>query len=112
MARLLRKLAPAFERRLAASALAGSSKTICLNLYREAFDLRFEEGRLVAVEALGFRGGGNIRMPPLLLAPLLLGYKSRQELAQTYPDFSAGGEGQLWVDVLFPKMTSFIYTVY
>jgi GNAT superfamily N-acetyltransferase len=109
---LLRKLAPVFERRIAASSLAGLSKTVCLNLYREAFDLRFERGKLAAVEALGFRDGGHIRLPPLLLAPLLLGYKSRQELADTYPDFSAGGENQLLVEILFPKVESFIYTVY
>jgi len=112
VARLLRKLAPVFERRIAASPLAGLSKTVCLNLYREAFDLRFERGKLATVEALGFRDDGHIRLPPLLLAPLLLGYKSRQDLAQNYPDFSAWGENQLLVDILFPKVESFIYTIY
>jgi len=112
VARLLRKLGPVFERRLAASPLAGLSRTICLNLYREAFDLHFDHGTLLAVDPVGFRDGGTIRMPPLLLAPLLLGYKSRQELAQAYPDFGAGGEGQLLADILFPKLESFIYTVY
>jgi hypothetical protein len=112
VARLLRKLAPAFERRLAASPLAGLSKTISLNLYQEAFDLRFEAGKLLAVDAVGFRDGGTIRLPPFLLAPLLLGYKSRQELAQAYPDFSVWGEAQLLVDTLFPKLDSFAYTIY
>jgi predicted N-acetyltransferase YhbS len=112
VARLLRKLAPVFERRLAASSLAGLSRTVCLNLYREAFELRFERGRLAAVEALGFREGGQIRLPPSLLAPLLLGYQSRQELAQTYPDVLAWGEDQLLVDVLFPKVEAYIYSIY
>jgi hypothetical protein len=81
-------------------------------LYREAFDLHFERGKLAAVEALGFWDGGHIRLPPLLLAPLLLGYKSRQDLAQNYPDFSVWGENQLLVDILFPKVESYIYTIY
>jgi len=112
VARLLRKLSPLFEKRIATSPLAGLSKTVCLNLYREAFDLRFERGKLVAVEALGFRDGGQIRLPPSVLAPLLLGYKSWQELAQAYPDVLAWGEGQLWVELLFPKVESFIYPIY
>jgi GNAT superfamily N-acetyltransferase len=112
VARLLHKLGPVFERRLAATSLAGLTRTICLNLYREAFDLRFEGGKLLAVDAVGFRDGGTIRLPPLLLAPLLLGYKNRQELAQAYPDFSAGGQAQLLAEILFPKVESFIYTIY
>jgi hypothetical protein len=112
VARLLHKLGPVFERRLASSSLAGLSKTVCLDLYREAFELRFKGGKLLAVKSVGFRDGGDIRLPPLLLAPLLLGYKSRQELAQNYPDVSAWGEGQLLADTLFPKLNAFIYTVY
>jgi len=112
VARLLRKLAPVFERRIAASDLTGWTRTFTLSLYREAFELRFEEGKLAAVEALGFRGGAQVRMPPLLLAPLLLGYRSRKELAQAYHDFSAGGEWGHVVDVLFPKVSSYVYTIY
>ena len=65
------------------------------------------------VESLGFSDrGGCIRLPPLLLAPLLLGYRSYQELAQAHHDVSVGGELQYLVDVLFPKVSSFIYTIY
>lgn len=118
VARLLRKLGPVFERRLAASPLAGLSKTVCIDLYREAFDLQFEGGKLLAVEPAGSHGGVTqpqgipIRMPPPLLAPLLLGYRSSEELARTYPDFSADGEGQLLAETLFPRLASFIYTIY
>lgn len=109
---LLQKMASVFERRVADSLLVEATQAVCLNLYREAFDLHFERGRLAAVDALGFKDGGNIHIPPLLLAPLVLGYRSREELSHVYPDFSAWGEGQLWLDVLFPKMSSFIYTIY
>jgi hypothetical protein len=112
VARLLRKLAPLFERRIATSPLAGLSRKVCLNLYREAFGLHFREGKLAAVEALGFRDGGHIQLPPLLLVPLLLGYKSRQELAQNCLDFCVWGENRLLVDILFPKVESYIYTIY
>jgi hypothetical protein len=112
VARLLRKLGPVFERRLAASVMAGLSKTICIDLYREAYHLQFEDGKLLAVESSGLSSGATIHLPPLLLAPLLLGYKTRQDLAQNYPDFSAGGEGLLLAEILFPKLDAFIYTIY
>jgi hypothetical protein len=110
---LLRKLAPVLERRIAASPLAGLTRTFCLNLYREAFDLRFQEGRLAAIEPLGFVDDrADLRLPPLLAAPLILGYRSREELAGAYHDIFAGGEANYLVDILFPKVPSFLYTVY
>lgn len=110
--RLLRKLAPLLERRLAASPFAGLSQEVCFNLYREAFGLRFEEGKLTAVEGLGLDASPGIRVPPLLAAPLLLGYRSREELAQAHHDVLVWREWRYLVDVLFPKVASFIYTVY
>ena len=110
--RLLQKLAPVLERRIAASPFAGLRQKVCLNLYREAFELRFKEGKLAAVEPLGFSRRAGIRIPPLLVAPLLLGYRSREELAQAHHDVSVWRKWRHLVDVLFPKVTSFIYTIY
>ncbi|MBN1202386.1 MAG: GNAT family N-acetyltransferase [Anaerolineae bacterium] len=112
VARLLRKLAPVFERRLDASPFAGLTQTIRLDLYREAFDLRFQAGRLANVEAVGFTDGGDLRLPPLLFAPLVLGHHSREALQAMYPDVSTWGQMGYLADVLFPKVDSFIYTIY
>jgi hypothetical protein len=112
LARLLRTIAPVLERRIAASPLAGLTQTIHLNLYRESFDLRFEEGRLAAVEAVGFSDEGEIHLPPLLLAPLVLGWRSCEELHRSHPDVGIWGQSAYLIDVLFPKMESFIYTTY
>ncbi len=110
--RLLRKLTPVLERRIAASVFAGLTRTLCLNLYREAFELCFEKGKLRTVKPIGFSDTWGIKIPPLLLAPLLLGYRSREELRDMYPDVSISGEFQHLVDVLFPKLESFISTTY
>ncbi len=110
--RLLRKLAPILERRLASSPLAGLTQDICLSLYRQAFELRFERGRLAAVESLSSGDRGSIRLPPLLAAPLLLGYRCWDELAQAHHDMSVRDDCRYLVDVLFPKVPSFIYTIY
>jgi len=112
VARLLRKLTPVLERRIAGSIFAGLTRTITLNLYREAFELCFEKGKLRSVTAIGFSDKGEIKMPPLLFAPLLLGSRSRAELSEMYPDIGIGGPFAPLVDVLFPRLDAFIYTIY
>lgn len=111
-ASLLRKLAPVLERRVAASPFAGLTKTLVINLYREAVELRFEDGKLSQVQAVGFREWGDINLPPLLLAPLVLGYRSREELEHMYPDVGMRGEAKFLADVLFPRLDAFLFTIY
>jgi predicted N-acetyltransferase YhbS len=110
--RLLRKIGPILEHRIAASPFAELTETVTLNLYKEAFELRFEAGRLLDVDAVGFREMGEINIPPLLLAPLVLGYRSRAELRSAYPDVWVMGRAQALIDVLFPKMSAYMYTIY
>jgi hypothetical protein len=112
VARLLCKLGPVLERRIAASPFAGLSQVILINLYRETFELHFERGRLLGVNSIGFADKGEIRIPPLLFAPLVLGYRSREELRQNYPDINIWGQAQCLVDVMFPKLEPFILTNY
>jgi predicted N-acetyltransferase YhbS len=112
VARLLRKLAPVLERRIAASLFARLSQKVNLNLYRETFELHFEGGKLLAVTNIGFQESGDIRIPPPLLTPLLLGYRSREELCKSHPDVAIWGQAQHLIDVLFPKMRGFIYSNY
>jgi hypothetical protein len=109
---LLLKLAPVLARRLAASSFVGYQRRLRLDLYRQVFDLQFEAGRLVAVGAPGPGTSDVVRLPPPLLAPLLLGYRDLPELAQSYHDVSAGGLGSALVQVLFPPMPAFLYAPY
>lgn len=110
-ANLLQKLAPVFERRMNESAFAGWSGLYVMNLFREAFEMRFEGGKLVAVSAVGFREGGDIHLPPVAFAPLVLGYRTIDELNHIYHDASCWDKHGL-ADVLFPKMDSYLYTIY
>jgi hypothetical protein len=50
MAAFLRRVAPALERRLAASRLAGHTGALTLSNYREGIRLLFDEGRLTTAE--------------------------------------------------------------
>ncbi|MBZ0291895.1 MAG: GNAT family N-acetyltransferase [Anaerolineae bacterium] len=110
--KLLRKLGPVLERRIASSIFSGMSRTFVINLYQKAIEVCFEHGKLSSVQSIRFSGWGDIRIPPLLLAPLLLGYRSREELSHVYPDLGASGEYRHLVDVMFPRLEAFIYTNY
>ncbi len=110
--RLLRKLSPVLERRVAVSPFAGLTQTVLINLFREAVELRFEGGKLISVEGTEGLIENQINVPPMQFAPLVLGYWNRQELAAMYPDVWAEGGAKLLIDVLFPKMESFIYEAY
>jgi predicted acetyltransferase len=112
VARLLRKLAPVLERRIAASLFAGMTRTLCLNLYKEAFELHFEQGKLQAVKSIGFTDEWGIKIPPLFLAPLILGYRSHKQLREMYADVSINREYHHLIDVLFPKLESFLFTIF
>ncbi|MBZ0302768.1 MAG: GNAT family N-acetyltransferase [Anaerolineae bacterium] len=110
--RLLSRLAPVFERRIAASSLAGLTQRVVISLYRTAYELDIACGRVTAVNALNRCDQADLHLPPLLLAPLLLGYRSRAELNSMYPDVRVRGQSQVLVDVLFPRLESFIYSIY
>lgn len=113
-AQLLGKLAPVGERRLAASMLAGMTRTLRLNLYRSWIDLRFEAGRLVAVEHAPVNTASvvEVRLPPPLLAPLITGYRTFEALASASHDVSADGSARSLAAILFPQTQAFLDTIY
>jgi predicted N-acetyltransferase YhbS len=112
VAALLRALAPVLERRIAASPFAGLTHEVRISSYRETVALRFRAGRLAEVANLGFTQGEEIRFPMLTFTPLVLGYRTVEELHEAYPDVGVAPASRLLVDTLFPKVNSFIYTIY
>jgi hypothetical protein len=53
-----------------------------------------------------------LRCPPLQFIPILLGYRTWEELRSTYPDVSVPPTWRLLIDTLFPRMNAFLYTIY
>jgi predicted N-acetyltransferase YhbS len=111
MARFLSTIGPVLERRLARSPFAGLTEKVWISFYREAVQLHFTDGKLTQVESMGFAGGAT-RIPPRAAVPLMLGYRSREELCESWPDLDAPPKEAYLLDVLFPKMASHIYTIY
>jgi hypothetical protein len=111
-AALLTKLAPVFERRLAASSYAGLNHDLVLELYRQRLVLRFVDGQLRAVAPAAPHAPADLNLPPLLLAPLLLGHRNLAEIAPMYPDAFAPGASRPLIDLLFPKLRGWLYMPY
>ncbi len=117
-AAFLTRIGPALERRLAASDCAGLTGAITINLFREAFRLRFVEGKLLAVEAIGFvdssmgADGGDLCIPPDAFVRLALGYRGLAALWDAWPDIVVRAERRHLLDILFPELTSYLCTPY
>jgi predicted N-acetyltransferase YhbS len=110
---LVRALTPVLERRVAASPFAGLTHDLEVSLYREGLLLRFAGGMLLEVaDVHPAQGEVVLRCPPLQFVPLVLGYRTWKELRATYPDVSVPPTWRLLVDTLFPRVTSFLYTIY
>ena len=97
-ARLLRALSPVIDARLAASALAGYDGTLDhRSLGRDAAARHLRRGMSSPSPRhhLGRRTAkrGDAAIPPLLLAQLVLGYRTVEELRATYPDVWRCGRG-------------------
>ncbi len=110
--RLLRQLAPIFERRIAGSMFAGLTRAVTLDMYRTHTTLHFERGKLTRVEPGGADCQADLRLPPSLIAPLALGYRTWRALREPYPDVACEGQSQPLIDTLFPRVEAFIHTIY
>ena len=116
--RFLRKIGPVLERRLALSDLAGYSADLVLNLYEEAFRLRFSGGRLLAVEPAGFidysmgADGGDLCIPVEAFVRLLVGYRDLDQLFDAWPDIVVKEDARQALEVLFPKLASDLQILY
>lgn len=114
-ARLITKLAPVFARRLAESSWAGFSGDITLNLFRQAYRLRFAAGQLVAVDPLGFvdasmgADGGDLCIPPDAFVRLLTGYRTLTQLGDGWPDIVVRPQARHLVEILFPPCESYFW---
>jgi hypothetical protein len=109
---LLRKLGPIFEQRIADSPYAGLTQALRFGTYREAFELCFEEGKLAKVNTLGAHDWADIRVPPFLVAPLLLGHRTIEELHYIHADVGMNSKWQHLFEILLPRVDSFLYTIY
>jgi hypothetical protein len=118
VARFLTKLGPVFESRLAGSDCAGLTRDLTINLFRQAYRMNFKAGKLAGVAALGFvdssmgADGGDVCIPPDAFVRLVFGYRSLAELYDAWPDIVVKLESRHLLDILFPRINSYFYSLY
>ena len=109
-AAFFRHIAAALEKRLARSPLAGFTGHLDVNTMPLVVRLQFVQGRLALVtQATEPQGQVVLRMPPMLLTQLLLGYRNCQEIMDCSLDAWVHPQALQLVDILFPTTESFVY---
>ena len=82
-------IAPALEKRLAASPVVGHSGDITLDFYRGGLRMVFEQGRLTGAEswcAPLYDSNASGGFPPLVFLQVLFGHRSIEGLRHAFPD--------------------------
>jgi len=108
-------IAPALEKRIGKSPLAGLTRSIVLDFYTNGLRLDFENGQLAAAANLP-RGieRADGRFPPLVFLQLLFGYRSLSQLCQCFPDVMVTIEPNAHpiLSTLFPRKPSWVVELY
>jgi len=109
---LFQKLKTLIEKRLAMSTYRHLTEKLNFNFYRYTVQVTLENGTIKDIEGLKNCEDRTIRFNPFVFTQLLLGYRSREELQKIYPDFLVRPSHRHLVDILFPKLPSYIHTAY
>ena len=109
----IRHIAPALEKRLAQSVMAGHTGELKISEYRRGCKIVFENGKLTNVEAWQPMPSdeGDCGFPPLVFLQLLFCRKSLLELREAFADVWAKDDAAPLLDALFPKTLSCVYCV-
>lgn len=105
----LRHLAPALNKRLAASAMAGHTGALRLSFYHSQLALRFEQGQLVTVEPYepGHFFDCDAFFPDLTFLHVLFGHRSWEEIRHLRADcYPLNSDTAVLLNILFPKRPS------
>jgi len=114
LAGFLNHIKPALEKRIAGSIAAGHSREIKVSFYRDGLKLVLEKGRLAAIEAWkpSPDDEGAIAFPGRTFLQILFGYRSYDELHQSFADcWCDHQEVYALINILFPKRLSDVFPV-
>jgi hypothetical protein len=110
----LNHIKPALEARLAESLAVGHSREIKISFYRDGLRLVLEKGKLTTIEPWKPtpEDGGRIAFPGLTFLQILFGYRSYEELHESFVDCWCNSEEvRALVNILFPKKLSNLFPV-
>lgn len=111
-AKIFQKLKPLLESRLASSMYAQLTDTLRFNFRLFTIQLTARDGRIVDIQKTEAGDRSPVGLNPEVFVQLLLGYRSRQELEIAFPDVRIDVSHRFLIDVLFPKLPSYIHSAY
>lgn len=109
--KFIQHIAPALERRLADSVVAGYSGALTFDFYRDGLRMVFEQGKLLTAESWRrpiWNANEDGGFPPLVFLQLLFGYRSLDSLRSSFPDVRVNDNVELLVNALFPFRPSWV----
>jgi Acetyltransferase (GNAT) domain len=108
----IRVIAPALEKRLLHSVVAGYSGELKLDFYKGGLRMAFEQGRLTEVapwQAPLYDSTAGAGFAPLVFLQLLFGYRSLDELRHAFPEVWANNDTTPLLKALFPARPSYVH---
>jgi len=110
--KMFKKMKPLFEKRLVASTYRHLTEKMNFNFRRYTVQMTVENGKITDVQRLETNEDRTIGLNPLVFTQLLFGHRNRQELEDIYPDFRIRPSHKHLIDVIFPKLLSYIHAAY
>ncbi len=109
----IRHIAPALEKRLKQSPLAGHTGLLKIGFYRGGMKLEFKQGKLVSVENYEpeIWSSTDACFPGLTFLQLVFCYRSLEEICYAFPDSWANSSATPVLNALFPKKDSDIWPI-
>jgi predicted acetyltransferase len=110
--KIFKKMKTLFEKRLATSSYCHLTEKLNFNFRCYTVEVSVEDGAITNIQKLRSSEDRTIGLNPLVFTQLLLGHRSRNELEMIYPDFGIRQSHKRLIDVLFPKLPSYIHSAY
>jgi hypothetical protein len=112
--KFIRQITPVLERRIAESAVVGYTGEARVSFYRSGLQLVLDKGKLVTIESWrpSHEDRGNAAFPDLSFLQLVFGYRTFEELEQSYADCTyKDDEVRVLLNTLFLKKASSVMFV-
>jgi predicted N-acetyltransferase YhbS len=110
--KIFKKMKNLFEKRLATSSYCHLTEKLNFNFRHYTIEVSVEDGAITNIQKSESNEDRTIGLNPLVFTQLLLGHRSRNELETIYPDFGIRQSHKHLIDVLFPKLPSYIHSAY
>ena len=110
--KMFEKMKPLLESRLACSMYCGLTETIGFNFRSFTIKVACKDGRIVSINKVEGGPRSPIGLNPTVFVQLMTGYRSREELETAFPDIRIAVSHRHLIDVLFPKLPSYIHSAY